>query len=213
NEVAWGTIGNAATAEGMFYETINAGGVLQVPMIVSVWDDEYGISVPNSFHTTKGSISEVLKGFQREEGKAGYEIFQVKGWDYEGLMDTYKKASKIAREEFVPVIIHVLDMTQPQGHSTSGSHERYKSKERLAWEAAHDCILIFRNFILENGIATEEDLDELDQLCKLEAKDAKDLAWKAFSTDVKEDLNEALYLINEAALNSSQGANLIQIAD
>ena len=213
NEVAWGTIGNAATAEGMFYETINAAGVLQVPMIVSVWDDEYGISVPNSYHTTKGSISEVLKGFRREEGKPGYEIFRVKGWDYEALMETYKKAATIAREEHVPVLIHVLEMTQPQGHSTSGSHERYKSKERLEWEAAHDCILRFRHYILDNGIAAEAELDEIDERCRQEVKEAKDMAWKAFSEDIRKDLNEALALIHEASLNSIQGANLIQLAE
>ncbi|MEX2593123.1 MAG: thiamine pyrophosphate-dependent enzyme [Anditalea sp.] len=213
NEVAWGTIGNAATAEGMFFETINAGGVLQVPMIVSVWDDEYGISVPNKFHMTKGSISEVLKGFKREKGKGGYEIFVVKGWDYEAVMETYRKASIIAREEHVPVIIHVTDMTQPQGHSTSGSHERYKSKERLAWEADHDCLLRFRNYILEKEFATVEELNEIDLLCKQEVKEAKELAWKAFSNNIKSELNEAVSLINEAALNSNQGAFLLQLAE
>lgn len=213
NEVAWGTIGNAATAEGMFYETINAGGVLQVPMIVSVWDDEFGISVPNKYHTTKGSISEVLKGFQREEGKQGYEIFVVKGWDYEGLMEAYKKASKIAREEHVPVIVHVVEMTQPQGHSTSGSHERYKSKDRLAWEADHDCLSRFRGYIINIGLATEGELDEIDQECKLEAKEAKELAWKAFSNEIKTELTEAVTLINEASLNSHQGAFLIQLSE
>lgn len=213
NEVAWGTIGNAATAEGMFYETVNAGGVLQVPMVISVWDDEYGISVPNRYHTTKGSISEVLKGFQREKGKKGYEIFLVKGWDYERLMETYQKASQIAREEHVPVIVHVVEMTQPQGHSTSGSHERYKSKERLAWEAEHDCLLHFKNYILRNSLATEEELEEIDELCKKEAKEAKELAWKAFTNDIKVELNEAASLINEAALNSHQGAYLIQLAE
>jgi pyruvate/2-oxoglutarate/acetoin dehydrogenase E1 component/TPP-dependent pyruvate/acetoin dehydrogenase alpha subunit len=213
NEVAWGTIGNAATAEGMFYETVNAGGVLQVPMVISVWDDEYGISVPNRYHTTKSSISEVLKGFQREKGKKGYEIFLVKGWDYEGLMETYQKASQIAREEHVPVIVHVVEMTQPQGHSTSGSHERYKSKERLAWEAEHDCLLRFKNYILQKSLATEEELEEIDELCKKEAKEAKEQAWKAFSNDIKVELNEASSLINEAALNSHQGAYLIQLAE
>lgn len=213
NEVAWGTIGNAATAEGMFYETINAGGVLQVPMIVSVWDDEYGISVPNKYHTTKGSISEVLEGFRRADGKEGYEIFVVKGWDYVKLMQTYQKAAKIAREEHVPVIIHVTEMTQPQGHSTSGSHERYKSKERLAWEAENDCLLKFRNYILDNEFATEEDLNQIDQACKQEVKESKDLAWKAFISEIKAELNEAVSLINEAALNSSQGAVLVQLAE
>lgn len=212
NEVAWGTIGNAATAEGMFFETINAGGVLQVPMIVSVWDDEYGISVPNKYHTTKGSISEVLKGFQREEDKEGCEIFTVKGWDYEGLMETYYKASIIAREEHVPVVIHVEEMTQPQGHSTSGSHERYKSKDRLAWEADHDCLSRFRDYLLKRDAITEQELEEIEQEIKQEVKQAKERAWKAFSDDINADLNEAGALINEAALNSVQGAYLLQLA-
>ncbi len=213
NEVAWGTIGNAATAEGMFYETVNAGGVLQVPMIISVWDDEYGISVPNRYHTTKGSISEVLTGFQREAGKEGYEIFVVKGWDYEALMETYYKASIIAREEHVPVLIHVVEMTQPQGHSTSGSHERYKSKERLAWEAEHDCLVKFRDYLIRKQLVTEQELEEMELEAKQEVRQAKDLAWKAFSDDIKTDLNEAVSLINEAALNSAQGAYLIQLAE
>src|SRR5690606_28548732 len=170
NEVAWGTIGNAATAEGMFYETINAGGVLQVPMIVSVWDDGYGISVPNKYHTTKGSISEVLRGFEREEGKDGYEIFVVKGWDYEALMETYYKASVIAREEHVPVVIHVVEMTQPQGHSTSGSHERYKSRERLEWEAEHDCLPRFRNYLIKKDVLTESELEQIEREVKQEVR-------------------------------------------
>jgi len=213
NEVAWGTIGNAATAEGMFYETINAGGVLQVPMIVSVWDDEYGISVPNKYHTTKGNISEVLEGFRREEGKDGYELFVVRGWDYKKLLETYKEAERIARLEHVPVLIHVVDMTQPQGHSTSGSHERYKSKERLAWEAEHDCLLRLRNYILDEGLATEEELAEVDESCKQEVREARDAAWKSFSNAIKSELNEAVSLINEASLNSSQGALLVQLSE
>mgnify|MGYP001815465330 FL=1 len=128
NEVAWGTIGNASTSEGLFLETINAGGVLQVPMVVSVWDDEYGISVPAKYHTTKEDISAMLIGFQRDEEHEGYEILKVKGWDYTALMHTYENAADIARDQHIPVLIHVTELTQPQGHSTSGSHERYKSK-------------------------------------------------------------------------------------
>ena len=212
NEVAWGTIGNASTAEGVFLETVNAGGVLQVPMIISVWDDEYGISVPNKYHTTKGSISEALKGFQREKGTNGYEILEVKGWDYEGLISVYEKADKIAREEHVPVIIHVKDMTQPQGHSTSGSHERYKSKERLAWEAENDCILKLRNYIIDKEIATEEELDEMDRAGLEEVKKARELAWNAYLNDIRSELNEAVSLINEASLNSKEGAYLLQLS-
>src|SRR5690554_981220 len=212
NEVAWGTIGNASTAEGIFLETVNAGGVLQVPMIISVWDDEYGISVPNKYHTTKGSISEALKGFQREKGTNGYEILEVKGWDYEGLISVYEKADKIAREEHVPVIIHVKDMTQPQGHSTSGSHERYKSKERLAWEAENDCVLKLRNYILEKDIATERELEEMDRAALEEVKKARELAWNAYLNDIRSELNEAVSLINEASLNSKEGAYLLQLS-
>ncbi len=134
NEIAFGTIGNASTSEGMFFEAINAAGVLQVPMLVSVWDDEYGISVPKEYQTTKGSISKILAGFQRDKNDKGYELFTAKGWDYEELCKVYAKAEKVCREEHVPVIVHVVEMTQPQGHSTSGSHERYKTKERLNWE-------------------------------------------------------------------------------
>src|SRR5690606_8118421 len=129
NEVAWGTIGNASTSEGLFWETINAAGVLQVPMVISVWDDEYGISVHARHQTTKENISEILKGFQRTDTEKGYEIIKVNGWDYPELIDAYERASVIAREEHVPVLIHVVELTQPQGHSTSGSHERYKSPE------------------------------------------------------------------------------------
>ena len=139
NEVAWGTIGNASTSEGLFLETINAGGVLQVPMVVSIWDDEYGISVPAKHHTTKEDISKILSGFQRDTNDKGYELLKVNGWDYTALMHAYENASDIAREEHVPVLIHVRELTQPQGHSTSGSHERYKSDSRLEWERENDC--------------------------------------------------------------------------
>jgi len=148
NEVAWGTIGNASTSEGLFWESINAAGVLQVPMVMSVWDDEYGISVHAKHQTTKENISEILKGFQRNETENGFEILKVNGWDYPSLVEIYEKAGNIAREEHVPVLIHVVGLTQPQGHSTSGSHERYKSKNRLAWEAANDCNLKMREWTI-----------------------------------------------------------------
>ena len=167
NEVAWGTIGNASTSEGLFFETINAAGVLQVPMVMSVWDDEYGISVHAKYQTTKENISEILKGFQRDEENKGYEIINVKGWDYPALIETYQKAGEIARTEHVPVLIHVDELTQPQGHSTSGSHERYKSKERLEWEVQYDCIAQMRLWMIANNIATEEEI--------IEIKDAFDL--------------------------------------
>ncbi|WP_194973866.1 alpha-ketoacid dehydrogenase subunit alpha/beta [Aquiflexum lacus] len=213
NEVAWGTIGNASTSEGMFFETINAAGVMQVPMVVSVWDDGYGISVPNKFHTTKSSISEILRGFQRNDDQKGYEIFVVKGWDYEALDWTYENASRIAREEHVPVLIHVVEVTQPQGHSTSGSHERYKSKERLNWEKDNDCILKFRNYLIQNELATQEELDAIDQEAKIYVKQEKDAAWRAFSGEIKSELLEAIDLLKKAASQSVNGQVLGQLAD
>ena len=176
NEIAWGTIGNASTSEGLFYETINAAGILQIPMVASVWDDEYGISVHQKHHTTKESISEVLKGFQREKGTNGFEIIKVCGWDYVKLIDVYNKAAKIAREQHIPVLIHVVDLTQPQGHSTSGSHERYKSKKRLQWEKDFDCNVKMREWILDfeldaNGevlrfVESEDELIKLEKINK-----------------------------------------------
>ena len=211
NEVAWGTIGNASTSEGMFFETVNAAGVLQVPMVISIWDDGYGISVPNEFHTTKGSISEVLRGFQRNDDQKGFEIFVVKGWDYEGLDRVYENASRIAREEHVPVIIHVIEMTQPQGHSTSGSHERYKSKERLIWEKENDCILKFKEYLLASGRITEEELNDIDQEAKSYVKTQKEAAWKAFSGEIKSELQEASTLLQELTKSSVQSVLLEQL--
>lgn len=202
NEVAWGTIGNASTSEGLFFETINAAGVLQVPMVISVWDDEYGISVHARHQTTKENISEILKGFQRDNENKGYEIIKVNGWDYPELVEAYQRASQIAREEHVPVMIHVVELTQPQGHSTSGSHERYKSDDRLAWESEHDCIVKFRGWILGNNIASEDQLDEMDKIIKKEVRDGKKAAWDAFLQPIKNEQAEALQLLNALA-NSS----------
>ncbi|WP_435622504.1 alpha-ketoacid dehydrogenase subunit alpha/beta [Flagellimonas sp.] len=180
NEVAWGTIGNASTSEGHFFEAFNAAGVMQVPMVMCVWDDDYGISVPAEFHTTKGDISEVLNGFQRDEDNKGYEILKVQGWDYTALIHTFENASDIARENHVPVLIHVTELTQPQGHSTSGSHERYKSPERLEWEKENDCNKRFREWILKNKIATEEELKNLEKSIKQAVRTAKKEAWSEF---------------------------------
>ncbi len=205
NEVAWGTIGNASTSEGLFFETINAAGVLQVPMVMSVWDDEYGISVHAKYQTTKENISEILKGFQRDEENKGYEIIRVAGWDYVALIEAYSKASQIAREQHVPVLIHVQQLTQPQGHSTSGSHERYKSKERLEWETEFDCLSKMRNWIIENGIATEEALDELDQILKKEVLEAKKAAWSAYIDPIKAERTELVSLLRSIASQSANG--------
>ena len=211
NEVAWGTIGNASTSEGHFFETINAGGVLQVPMVVSIWDDEYGISVPAEYHTTKSDISKVLAGFQRDDEEKGYEIIVVKGWEYEQLVQAYRLAGKIAREEHVPVLIHVKEMTQPQGHSTSGSQERYKSRERLDWEEEHDCIAKFREWILKHELATHEHLDKLEESAREKAKADKNAAWKAYIDSIRDDLKVAANLLNNAASVSKNGAKIVEI--
>ncbi len=195
NEVAWGTIGNASTSEGLFFETINAAGVLQVPMIISIWDDEYGISVPAKYHTTKENISEILKGYQRDNDNKGYEILRVKGWDYPNLVETYQEAANIAREEHVPVIIHVQELTQPQGHSTSGSHERYKSKERLDWETDHDCNSKMRAWIIESGITTNESLLDLERSIKKEVREIKKNTWDTFLEPIRKDQKELIALL------------------
>ncbi|MHA7878054.1 MAG: alpha-ketoacid dehydrogenase subunit alpha/beta [Bacteroidota bacterium] len=197
NEIAFGTIGNAATSEGMFFEAINAAGVLQVPMLVSVWDDAYGISVPSEYHTTKEDIAQVLKGFQRTANEPGYEIFSVKGWDYARLCATYQKAAHICRTEHVPVLIHVKEMTQPQGHSTSGSHERYKSKERLAWEAAYDCLKKMRAWMLTCQLASAAQLDTIEQEAHEEAQRQKNAAWKAFQASIQQDHRQVIGLLQE----------------
>ncbi|MEZ4779838.1 MAG: thiamine pyrophosphate-dependent enzyme [Flavobacteriaceae bacterium] len=202
NEVAWGTIGNASTSEGLFWETINAAGVLQVPMVMCVWDDEYGISVHAKHQTTKENISEILSGFQRTEDKPGYEIFKVKGWDYPALVETFQKAGQIAREEHIPVLIHVVELTQPQGHSTSGSHERYKSAERLQWEKDHDCNLKMREWMIDSNIATAEALDELEKNIKKQVREGKTKAWASFLAPHKQEQKEALTLIGNLAESS-----------
>jgi 2-oxoisovalerate dehydrogenase E1 component len=200
NEIAWGTIGNASSSEGHFFEAINAAGVLQIPMVVSVWDDAFGISVPAKYQTTKENISEILKGFQRDEKNNGYEIFTVKGWDYVSLCSAYEKAANIARQEHVPCLIHVNELTQPQGHSTSGSHERYKSKERLDWEAEFDCNLQFKKWILENGIATNDELNTIENEAQIHVNVSKKAAWEAYLTPIKNDVNEACSLLNDLAV-------------
>ncbi|WP_298139720.1 thiamine pyrophosphate-dependent enzyme [Flavobacterium sp.] len=212
NEIAWGTIGNASTSEGLFFETINAAGVLQVPMVMSVWDDEYGISVHAKHQTTKENISEILKGFQRDENANGYEILTVKGWDYPSLVATYEKAAAIAREEHVPVLIHVQELTQPQGHSTSGSHERYKNAERLAWETEFDCLSQMRNWLIENNLATAEELDQIDNQAKKDVLEGKKAAWTAFVTPMKEEQKELVDLLNSIASSSENKIFIEKIA-
>ena len=211
NEVAWGTIGNASTSEGHFFETLNAAGVMQVPMVISVWDDEYGISVPKEYHTTKESISEVMKGFQRDANHKGFEIFVAKGWDYPTLYDIYQKAAKIARKEHVPVLVHVKELTQPQGHSTSGSHERYKSAERLQWEKDFDCITKMREWILAKGYATEEELQTIEEAAKKRVRDGKKKAWEAYMKPMEAERKELLQLLNSIKPKSIFATELSQI--
>jgi len=199
NEVAFGTIGNASTSEGVFFEAINAAGVLQVPMAISIWDDAYGISVPAKYQTTKEDISEVLKGFQRDLEKPGYEIYKVKGWDYPALCEVYEKAIKVCRDEHVPVLIHVTELTQPQGHSTSGSHERYKSKERLNWETEHDCILKMRGWMLDSAVATEEEILEIEKEVKVFVRNAQKEAWNEFLDSIKPEHKQVVDLVSGLA--------------
>ena len=204
NEVAWGTIGNASTSEGIFFETINAAGVLQVPMVVSVWDDEYGISVHAKHQTTKENISKILNGFQRNEEDKGYEILKVKGWDYVDLINCYEKAGEIARNEHVPVLIHVEELTQPQGHSTSGSHERYKSTKRLNWEKNNDCNIKFRNWIIENDISSEDDIIKIEKDIKSRVKAGKIKAWNDFINPNKNSSRELIVLLKQASSISAR---------
>ena len=211
NEVAWGTIGNASTSEGLFFETINAAGVLQVPMVISIWDDAYGISVPAKLHTTKENISEILKGFQRDGNNLGYEILKVNGWDYTALMHIYENASDIAREEHVPVIIHIKELTQPQGHSSSGSHERYKSAERLEWEKENDCNKRFREWVVQNDISTEEDLKTLEKSVKKDVRNAKKEAWSEFLVPHIRQKKVLVGLIENVAQNSPNKVSITKI--
>ena len=202
NEIAWGTIGNASTSEGLFFETINAAGVLQVPMVMSVWDDEYGISVHARHQTTKENISEILSGFQRNDTEKGFEIFRAKGWDYAELIDVYEKAAIIARTEHVPVLIHVQELTQPQGHSTSGSHERYKNEERLTWESEFDCLRQMKLWMIAMNISTAEELETIDTETRKEVLEGKKTAWTAFINPIKIEQFELIDLLTKIIENS-----------
>jgi pyruvate/2-oxoglutarate/acetoin dehydrogenase E1 component/TPP-dependent pyruvate/acetoin dehydrogenase alpha subunit len=194
NEVAFGTIGDSATSEGPFWETVNAAGVLQVPLALSVWDDGYGISVPISMATTKASISDALRGFMPDD-RPGIDIYVVRGWDYPGLVETYAKAIDKVRREHKPALIHVTEMTQPQGHSTSGSHERYKSKERLRFEQEYDCISRMRDWIIESGIASEAQLEGWEAADKEAVEAARDLAWDAFQSPIRAERDRAVAIL------------------
>jgi pyruvate/2-oxoglutarate/acetoin dehydrogenase E1 component/TPP-dependent pyruvate/acetoin dehydrogenase alpha subunit len=211
NEIAWGTIGNASTSEGLFFETINAAGVLQVPMVISVWDDDYGISVHAKHQTTKENISEILKGFQRDNDTNGYEIFRVNGWNYPELIDTFQRAAQVARKEHVPVMIHVQQLTQPQGHSTSGSHERYKSKERLAWEVEYDCNTQMRQWVIDNNIATDQELVAIEKDIKKNVRDGKKAAWSAFINPIQSEKQELIVVLERTASSSANGVFITKL--
>lgn len=210
-EIAFGTIGNASCAEGHFWETLNAVGVLQAPMIISIWDDEYGISVSNEFQLTS-DLSEMLAGFQRTDERRGYNLYRVKGWDYEALVDTYQKAAAIARQDHIPAIIHVIEVTQPQGHSTSGSHERYKSKERLDWEKSFDCLLKMREYILEKGYTNEEQLLGWEKEDRKLVRRLKNEAWQEFQAPIKQKVQELLNMISDIAAVSPKKEKLEAIS-
>lgn len=212
NEVAWGTIGDSATSEGLFFETINAAGVLQVPVIISVWDDNYGISVPSKYQTTKGDISEVLSGFQRDEKNKGYEIIKVMGWDYPSLITTYQRAEEISRSNHVPVLVHVKELTQPLGHSTSGSHERYKSRERLEWEDEFDCNSKMREWIIINQISNEKDLKSIEESVKKEVREAAKKAKSLSMSETKKNIENLTDQI-KTIFNNSIDPSIAQIVN
>ncbi len=204
DEIAWGTIGNASCAEGMFWETLNAAGVLGVPMVVAIWDDGYGISVPNEYQITKSNLSELLRGFQREpKQKQGFDIYTVKGWDYPALCETFIAASSIVRMEQVPAVIHVTEVTQPQGHSTSGSHERYKSRERLEWEGEFDSLRKMREWMVGQGIATSEELDRLEKEDLQAVRESQRRAWDAYRASIETDVKQALAHLERMASRSA----------
>ncbi len=206
NEIAFGTIGNASCAEGMFWEAVNAIGVLRASVVLSIWDDEYGISVPNEYQITKGNISELLQGFRREPGDDnGYDIYTVKGWDYPALVETYQKATKSVRREHIPAIIHVVELTQPQGHSTSGSHERYKSKARLQWEKDFDCLKKMREWMIAESFFTEDELDEIEAEDRKFVEDIRDKAWEAFQSPIRREIAEVTQLMAQIAGQSTRG--------
>ncbi len=218
NEIVFGTIGDASTSEGVFWESMNAAGVLQVPILMSVWDDGYGISVPTAKQTTKGSISEALAGLQRTEEKTGWEILTTTGWDYVDMVETFEKAARIVREERIPVLVHVKEVNQPQGHSSSGSHEHYKSAERLQWEKDFDCIAKFKEWILNfevdsEIIASQEVIEKLEKEAKEEVRNFKNEAWKDFCDDIQNDINSVLPILQQAHNESSHKEKIQQDID
>ena len=204
NEIVWGTIGNASTSQGVFFEAVNACGVLQIPAVISIWDDDYGISVHNKDHTTKESISKALSGFKVTSESSGIEILEVKGWDYQSLIKTYSYAERIARDHHIPVIIHVTELTQPLGHSTSGSHERYKTEERLKWESDNDCNKKFEEWIINNKLSSKKKLDNIKKEISNYVKEEKRLAWDLYLRPIKEAKSDLIETINSLSITISK---------
>jgi TPP-dependent pyruvate/acetoin dehydrogenase alpha subunit len=210
NEICFCTIGDASTSEGHFWETLNAAGVLQIPLAVFVWDDGYGISVPKNFQTTKGSISEAVKGLEKEDNTNGIRIYKVKAWDYAGMCEVFEEALQKVRETHVPVLFHVEEVTQPQGHSTSGSHERYKSQERLDWEKEWDCIKKMKEWLIETGLSAPDELTEIEALAKETVREGKNKAWEKYQQPIKETAVQAAELIRGLIVNDMEKYNLLQ---
>lgn len=209
NEVCFCTIGDASTSEGHFWETVNAAGVQQVPLAIFVWDDGYGISVPTKYQTTKGSISEALKGFQKKNGSNGIDLYKVKAWDYAGMCEVFEAGIQKIRDTHIPAVFHVEEVTQPQGHSTSGSHERYKSNERLAWEKEWDCLKKMKEWIIENALVSEEELTDIELTAKEYVKQSKIKAWENYITPIKQQVNKAVSLLKDFAASLPDKANAI----
>ena len=213
NEVAFGTIGDASTSEGVFWESINAAGVMQIPMAISIWDDGWGISVPKEVQTTKNSISDALRGFEKNGNSNGYRIYKAKGWDYPSLCQVYDKGISLCRKEHVPALFHIEELTQPQGHSTSGSHERYKSPERLKWESEHDCLIKMREWILKEKHADAETLDKIEKEAAQAAKDAKKSAWAKFQKPLIEKREDFLRMVDISTCNCAKTSRINAIKE
>jgi pyruvate/2-oxoglutarate/acetoin dehydrogenase E1 component/TPP-dependent pyruvate/acetoin dehydrogenase alpha subunit len=218
NEVTFASIGNASTAEGMFWESVNAIGVLQAPAVITVYDDGYGISVPNAFQMVKENIYAILQGFQRDPSLEkdfgrGYDLYQVRGWDYPALLETYTNAAEVARQHHVPQLVHVIEVTQPQGHSTSGSHERYKSPKRLQWEEEYDCIRKMREWMIESDVATEPELVAIEKEDHATVEGIRKLAWEAYLAPILEERDQVMDMLDEIAGNSSHASELTQIKE
>jgi 2-oxoisovalerate dehydrogenase E1 component len=212
NEIAFGTIGNASTSEGMFWEAVNAIGVLKSPAVITIYDDGYGISVTNEHQMVKGDLTELLQGFQRApDGTEGYDIYTVRGWDYPALLRAYQQAADTARRDHVPAILHVIELTQPQGHSTSGSHERYKTPERLQWEQDFDGLRKFKEWIIDQGLAEEEDLQQLETQARQSVEEARKRAWQAYLSPIQAERKQVVELIDEAAGSSAHQSELEKI--